>query len=40
MVQKAAVKPEFEAGLCHATSRKTLSVNPAVNENLFQIREG
>ena len=31
MVQKVAVKCEFEARLCHATARK-LSVNPAVFE--------
>ena len=30
---------EFEAGLCHAKTGK-LSVNPAVNEYLFRIREG
>ena len=31
MVQKVAVRCEFEAGLHHATTGKILSVNPAVN---------
>ena len=39
MVQKVAEKREFEAGLRHAATGK-LSVNPAVNGYLFQIREG
>ena len=34
MVQKVAVKCEFAAGLCHATTGK-LSVNSAVKEYLF-----
>ena len=34
MVQKVAVKREFEAELRHATNG-TLSVNPAVNGYLF-----
>ena len=40
MVQKVAVKHEFEAGFCHVTTRKTLSVNQAVNGYLFRIRKG
>ena len=47
MVQKIAVKHKFVARLCHAMTacmqcddRKNLSVSPAVNEYLFQIREG
>ena len=39
MVQKIAVKREFEAGLRRATTGK-LSVNPAVNGYLFRIRKG
>ena len=39
MVQKMAVKREFEAGLRHATTGK-LSVNPAVIGYLFRIWEG
>ena len=39
MVQKVAVKHEFEAGLRHATTGK-LSVNSAVNVYLFRIRDG
>ena len=39
MVQKVTVKREFEACLLHG-DWKTLSVNPAVNEYLFQIKEG
>ena len=39
MVQKVAVKREFEAELRHATTGK-LSVNPAVNGYFFRIREG
>ena len=31
MVQKVVIKGEFEAGLCHATTGKLSSVNPAVN---------
>ena len=37
MVQKVAVKREFEAGLRHAW--KTLSVNPAVKGNFFEVRK-
>ena len=36
MVQKVAVKREFEAGIHHATTGK-LSVNPAVNGYLFHL---
>ena len=39
MMQNVAVKREFEAGLRHATTGKP-TVNPAVNEYLFRIREG
>ena len=39
MVQKVAVRREFEAGLRHATTAK-LSNNPAVNGYLFRIRGG
>ena len=39
MVQKVAVKREFEAGLHNATTGK-LSVNPAVNGYLCRIRKG
>ena len=35
MVQKVAIKREFEAGLRHVTIVKALSVNPAVNGYLF-----
>ena len=40
MVQKVAVKGEFEAGLSHAASGKTLSVDLAINGYLFRISEG
>ena len=39
MVQKVAISCELEVGLSHAMTGK-LSVNPAVIEYLFQIREG
>ena len=38
MVQKVTGGCEFEAGLCHLTTRK-LSVNPAVNGYLFSSPE-
>ena len=34
------VQKEVEAGLRHATTGKTPSVNPAVNRYLFRIGEG
>ena len=39
MMQKVAVKREFEAGLRYMTTGK-MFVNPAVNEYLFRLREG
>ena len=39
MVQKGAVRCEFEVGLRHATTGK-FSVNPAVNGYLFRVNEG
>ena len=39
MVQKVALKREFEAWLHHVATGK-LSVNPEVNGYLFLIREG
>ena len=39
MVQKEAVKPEFQVRLRHAMTEK-LSINPVVNGYLFPIREG
>ena len=36
MVQKVAIKREFEAGLRHAATGK-LSVNPVVNEYFFEL---
>ena len=40
MVQEVAIRCEFEAGIHHAKTGKTLSVNPALNEYLFPIKEG
>ena len=39
MVQKVAVKREFETGLRHTETGK-LSVNPAVNGYLYRIKAG
>ena len=39
MVQKVAVRYEFKAGLCPCDDWQILSVSPAVNGYLFQIRE-
>ena len=40
MVQKVAIKREFEAGLRHATTGKLSLSTQQVNGYLFRIREG